>query len=75
VKKVEGDAEIFIIGASSGATGINITNNDNDDSDPDWSPALETSAPAPAPEGVVLLIALPLIGYSLIEGLLRRRRT
>jgi hypothetical protein len=73
VKTVAGDDEIFIIDASSGATGINITNNDDDDADPDWSPALETSAPAP--ESLALLVGLPLIGYSLISGLLRRRRT
>jgi Tol biopolymer transport system component len=74
-----GDSEIFVIDAVEGATGVNITNDPAFDYQPDWSPPLpvpeEEDDAESDPSSSVLLLSLPLIGYSLIDVRRRRRRS
>lgn len=77
-EELGGNLEIFVTDAVEGATGTNISNFSGPDFDPDWSPILpdeEDDDETSTSSSIVMLFSLPLIGYSIIEGLRRRRRS
>jgi hypothetical protein len=82
VKDIGGNAEIFVIDATAGQVGVNITNNAANDWDPAWSSELVPSRRSLGsfqPTGSslatgMLLLGVPLIGLPIV-GRLRKRRS